>query len=80
MKTLSMEIRLARTRMNISQRMLAEKLGVTKCTIATLESKKERLENIMLKKFINLCEALDEEFRETVLNKNYLLTMFKLKE
>ena len=80
MKTLSMEIKLARTRMKLSQKMLAEKMGITTCAFVTLENKKERLENMSLKKFIKLCGVLDEEFRSTVLDRNYLLTMFKLQE
>lgn len=76
MKTLTMEIKLARTRLGWSQRVLAEKIGITKHRLLTLENNKSHLDNMSMKRFIQLCEVLDEEFRCNVMNREYLLTTF----
>lgn len=76
MKTLTMEIKLARTRLGWSQKVLAEKTGINFRTFVDLENKKSELEKMSIKKFVKLCEVLDEEFRNNVLCSEYLLTTF----
>lgn len=80
MRSLTMEIKLARLRLNMNQTDLAQKLGLTKNRFVTIENKKEHLQNMTLKRFLNLCKVLDEEFRNAVLQKDYLLTMFEREE
>ncbi len=76
MKDFTMELKLARLRLGYSQTKLAEKLELGKQRYLTLENSKIQLDNMPIKRFVKLCEVLDEEFRTNVLNREYLLTMF----
>ena len=76
MRTLTTELKLARVRLGLSQRGVAELLGISKQRFLILENNKTQLDNMSMKRFINLCEVLDEEFRTNVLNREYLLTTF----
>lgn len=71
-----MEIKLARTRLGLSQKVLAENLGINSRRFVDIENKKSELEKMSIKKFVKLCEVLDEEFRNNVLCSEYLLTTF----
>jgi transcriptional regulator with XRE-family HTH domain len=79
MKTLTMEIKLARLRLGMSQPDLAEILGISKRRFIQIENNKMQLDNMPVKRFVKLCEVLDEEFRNNVMNREYLLTTFSEK-
>jgi transcriptional regulator with XRE-family HTH domain len=79
MRTLTMELKLARLRLGLSQTEVAKLLGISKQRLNILENNKTQLDNMSVKRFVKLCEVLDEEFRTNVLNREYLLTTFGTK-
>jgi DNA-binding XRE family transcriptional regulator len=77
MKDFILEIKLARLRLGMLQKDLAQKINLKRESIQKLEAKKVSLSNITLGKFIKICESLDEEFRQVVLQPEYILNTFR---
>jgi len=74
---LALEIKVARTRMQIKQLELAKILEISKARIYSIENDKAEIPKMTLSRFILLCKTLDQEFRDKVMTQEYLLTLLE---
>jgi len=77
MHDLTQQLKLARMREKKTQSWMAKQLGITQTTYTNLENHIESLRSTSLKRFLLICQSLDDEFRAKILNEKFLLTLLE---
>lgn len=77
MHDLTIQLKLARMRMQITQNDVAKKIGLTLTSYSNYENHIESIKRGSLNKFLLICQSLDDEFRAKIINEKFLLTLLE---